>query len=425
MPPKQPYHHPRRFLVIEADGPFQRRLVVDLEAAGPYQVSVARTAGEGCRILKQQPHDLALIPLANSDALIHALRTVQPDLPLVLLADETELAIGQTVPETAQAVLLRSCLQTELPVALEQALAAVPVDSSAEEFDVGLHLLPALDTAAAKELLLELEWPDSIRAALLVTNERPLVLWGTVDSQAAQTIAHQLQAGKEMLEQGALPVQMQFIELADEERRVNALLYTRPVAPEFGAGLLLALVALPRTTVTGLRNQAGAVAGQLHDLLCGSATVAPATVAQSLDQPSTADAPEPASNSFAIVWRAAAPLSDAAQNAIQDRLERIAQANGCLLHHTLVRPDLIHLVVTCPPGRNAAWVVHLFKHGLLAPGQNQATEGVTDAISWARGYYASEDDAPLSEVELNLFLEQDRLEQGPLSQGPLSQGRPR
>jgi REP element-mobilizing transposase RayT len=182
--------------------------------------------------------------------------------------------------------------------------------------------------------------------------------------------------------------------------------------------LLLALVALPQTTVAELRIQAGIVADQLHDLLCGSATAAPATAAQPPDQPSTADAPEPASKTFAVVWRAAALLSDAAQNAIHSRLGRLAQANGCLLHHTLVRPDLVHLVVTCPPGRNAAWAVHLFKQGLLAPGREQAADAAAqDAISWARGYHANEGDAPLAEIELNLFLEQERLEQGPLAQG--------
>lgn len=429
MPPNHSLK-PRRFLVIEADGPFQRQLVADLEAAGPYSVTVARTAGEACLILTQQPHDLALIPLANSGALIRALRTVQSDLPLVLLADAAELVVGQELPETAQALLLRSCLETELPLALQQALSQPAPALNATNPRLELLLLP-IDSATANQLLLGLAWPGSIRGAVLLENDRLVAQWGRVDSEIVQAIADQLQTGNEVPERGASSIQVQFIELPAAEQATPFVLYTRTAVPEFRPGLLLALIAVPQTTVAELRSQADVVAGQLHDLIVGSFTAGPADTIETAatEVPSVAAdggrktlAPGEtlvpgkifaASKTFAIVWRALPPLNDLVQHIIGRHVERIAQANGCLLRHKLVRSDLVHLVVTCPPGRNAAWAAHLFKQSLLDTVASQAAKPAATAvpeahISWARGYYATEADVPLSEAELNLFLEQDR-----------------
>jgi CheY-like chemotaxis protein len=398
---------------MEANPSFQRRLVADLKAAGPYTVTVVRTGHEACQILSRQPHDLALIPLGGSPDLIDKLRAVQPDLPLVLLADETDLAVGETVPETAQALLFRSCLETDLSVALQEALSVAPSPENDHGRDLELASLPALETSAVNQLLLEVDWPESIKAALLLENEQPIAGWGNMDSQTAQLILERLNGGKTLLERGASLLQVQFIELPAEERMAPFVLWIQPVGRQDAARLLLALVALPRTTVAELNNQAGVVARRLSDLITGSATAVPAAAAPRPAPETTAVAVAAGSKTFAVVWRASLPLSDSVQDAIGSQLDRLAEAHGCLLRHSLVRSDLVHLVVTCPPGRNAAWAVHLFKHGLLPvfDGQEAALQaGVAPGAvpAWARGYYAIDAREPLSEAELNLFLEQDR-----------------
>jgi REP element-mobilizing transposase RayT len=83
-------------------------------------------------------------------------------------------------------------------------------------------------------------------------------------------------------------------------------------------------------------------------------------------------------------------------------LERLAAANACVLTHTLVRPELVHLVVTCPPGRDSAWAAYLFKNGSEQVIQQQF--GVA-ATLWDKGFYAVESADPLATAELNIFLE--------------------
>jgi CheY-like chemotaxis protein len=411
MPSEQPHPHPRRILVLEAEGPFQRRLVADLEAAGPYVVRVARTAREACQILLSQPHDLALIPLADSRAVMAGLRAVQPDLPLVLLADEAELAVGQTVPETAQALLLRSCMQTELPVALQQALTASQEAANDHGRPRDFSRL-SFEMATANQLLRELEWPEAIKAALLLDQGQPVAEWGRMDLETMEVILDQLEGAHLLLESSGSAAQVQFIELGGQEKRLPHLLYSQPFERPVAAGLLLALVALPPTTIADLRHQAAIVAGRLHDLISEPVVTLRSMMGRLPVVAPPAVAANDGSKTYALVWRAAVHLSKSLQALTVLQMEKLAQANGCLLRHSLVRSDLVHVIVTCPPGRNAAWAIHLFKHGLLQkmPNQMEPRAGTTraePAVVWAKGHYATEAYQPLSDAELNLFLERN------------------
>ena len=54
------------------------------------------------------------------------------------------------------------------------------------------------------------------------------------------------------------------------------------------------------------------------------------------------------------------------------------------------------------PGRTSRWAAYLFKEGAEKEMQQQfelATE------LWAKGYYGAESAGPLTDAELNLFLE--------------------
>ncbi|MCZ7670100.1 MAG: transposase [Chloroflexi bacterium] len=85
-------------------------------------------------------------------------------------------------------------------------------------------------------------------------------------------------------------------------------------------------------------------------------------------------------------------------------LERLAATNGCGLQQVSVQPEPIHLVVTCPPGRDSAWAAYLFKNGSEEIIQQEFN---VTANLWETGYYATESEEPLTETELNLFLERD------------------
>ena len=109
-------------------------------------------------------------------------------------------------------------------------------------------------------------------------------------------------------------------------------------------------------------------------------------------------------HSFAIVWRPLKKLPPALEIPLRRALERLAATNGCGLQQVTVQSELIHLVVTCPPGRDSAWAAYLFKNGSEEIIQQEYS---VNASLWETGYYATESEQPLSEAELNLFLQRD------------------
>jgi hypothetical protein len=83
-------------------------------------------------------------------------------------------------------------------------------------------------------------------------------------------------------------------------------------------------------------------------------------------------------------------------------ISRLAVANACVLTHVQVQVDLVQLVVTVPPGREASWAAYLFKNGSE---QTIHQEFELRGSLWETGFYAIESTEPLSEAELNLFLD--------------------
>jgi hypothetical protein len=108
------------------------------------------------------------------------------------------------------------------------------------------------------------------------------------------------------------------------------------------------------------------------------------------------------SSSFVLAWRSMNRLPTMMQEPLRQSLEGLAKNNACVLSHLDIRPEVVHLVVTCPPGRSSRWAAYLFKEGSEKEMQQQFE---LDTDVWARGYYGAESAGPLTDVELNLFLE--------------------
>jgi hypothetical protein len=213
-------------------------------------------------------------------------------------------------------------------------------------------------------------------------------------------------------------------------------------------GLLLSVVSVSQLTITELRLQADGVVEQLAELPLPPAPPNTPVVAEPLTPPpppalpkvkpaveemagatavpttttptATGDtaviepAPAPAKSTtsplsggktYAAIWRSAAPLPEPILLRLEDIFQEIGRENGCAIKHLLLRPDISHLVVACPPGRNSVWLVHLLKRESES---RIAAEFETDTGLWAKGYYASESSVLLSESEMQLFLEKER-----------------
>jgi hypothetical protein len=184
-------------------------------------------------------------------------------------------------------------------------------------------------------------------------------------------------------------VQIQFAPLPS--RPDDGLLYTRVVTEEY----LLTLLAMPETPLRELRLRSERLAAALLEALLGRVNV-------DGEQMTVDTGLLGKRRSFAMVWRPLRPLSPALLIPIRRVFERLAATNACVLMHNDVQPDLVHLVLLCPPDKDSLWASYLFKNG--SENIIQQEYGVRTSL-WETGYYAAETPEPLSVAELNLFLE--------------------
>lgn len=182
------------------------------------------------------------------------------------------------------------------------------------------------------------------------------------------------------------PAQLQFFHSAEQDE--DLLLYSRPVS----GGYLLTLAARPQVGLGQLRAKAELLANRLT-------MVRPGEVDATLIETIVAAADSP---SFVLAWRPINRLPTMMQEPLRRSLEGLAKNNACVVTHLDIRPEVVHLVVTCPPGRSSRWAAYLFKEGSEQEMQQQFE---LDTELWAKGYYGAESAGPLAEAELNLFLE--------------------
>jgi hypothetical protein len=109
----------------------------------------------------------------------------------------------------------------------------------------------------------------------------------------------------------------------------------------------------------------------------------------------------PARRSFALIFQPRQPLPRVLQDAVQHALQDVAARAGCTLDHLDVSAELVHIVTGCPGDRGSGWVAQLYKQGVEMRIQDKF--GV-QAQLWRKGFYATESEQPLSDVELKLFL---------------------
>lgn len=371
-------------LVVEADPLFAKELAQALKKAGPYTITTAPTIKEASLLLTRQRRDLAFIPLVEGDQVVRALRRIQPDLRLVLVMPTANLTVPDAYAGKVQAVLLKSHLDTDLTTVLKSAARQPMVIEENGVPQTGE--LPDLETAVILSALQQANLGKLVQTVIFAHKTNLLAHWGELNITQAATVA--LIAGEKWQAEPNSTI-IQFIHLA--ARAGDLLLYSRAVANKF----LLTLVAFPETPIRELRQQAKTVAANLEQVLQGKTL-------QDVHAEATAAAANGRQTSFAIVWRPIRPIPKSLHIPLRRAIERLATANACTLSFTSVHEKLIHLVVACPPGRDSTWAAYLFKNG--SEDTIQREYGVAASL-WDTGFYAVESSTPLSEAELNLFLE--------------------
>ena len=353
-----------------------------LQLDDQHTVTVVKTAVEARMLLASQRQDLAFVPPDPHGQVMASLRSIQPDLRIVLITPSIDFALPEMYAGHVQGVLIRPLLmfdvETVVRQALDQPVAADglltsrprPANSHWAEGPTVIHALQKIDLG------------DLVKTAVFTRGARLIGYWGNLtDAEAAAAARHIGQTWSD----ANYRVQIQFLHLPAHSG--DLLLYTRYIVDKF----LLTLISLPETSLNELRHRADQLADILRDTLAGETISLDYPVVQSSER-----------TSYAIVWRPVNVLPTALHIPLRRIIERLAVASGCVLTYIEVRSELIHLVVNCPPERSSSWMVVLFKNGTEEAIQKEYGIAVN---LWEAGYYAEEKEEPLAESELRVFLE--------------------
>jgi REP element-mobilizing transposase RayT len=363
----------RRVLIIDEDKQFATDLWVALRKLGDFKVTVCRTLNEACLALIQETQDLAFLPLKYDDRPIRSLLALQSELCVVLTSSDIVTSLPESISAKTAGLLLKNRLHTALPGIL-----AIVFDQAK----------PTVDTPDAHAAIHTGILGPRVQAGLLLQGKKLVTHWGNLSKANANLITETVNQGWAEAEKNT---QVQFLRFPEQGHVL--LLYTRVLSPgqpvDQEKRYLFTLVAAPEVSLSWLRTRADKLVENLsYVVYTAAAPPKPVTT--------------PNSPTYAIVWAAEQPFATTQVPLVRRTLERIAIANACALTHIDVQPQLIHLVVTCPPGRSSGWAVHTLKSG--------SDEAIRQEIEqkrplWNLGHYARESAEPLTSAELNIFLQ--------------------
>lgn len=418
----------KRILIVQSDDEQAKNLSATIAAQGEATVSFASTVREACLLVAQAPYDIVLVDDEELEGAQRALHALQPDLPLKSLslndlgsengmrleelfsylfddagekkpqadltgADDTlVMSTSETLVDAvrdagAEDTIIDGRPKTLLDETLVQRPEASPsltqaeLQTSAGGDDQRRRLADALDEASRTERVV---------GCLLTSGGEHVAFGGNLTQVQLQAVAQRI--GHTWRDSGTALIQ--FISLS--EPAADYALYTRPTVRN---NQQLTLVAAPDIDAGRLRRSADDMAGKLVSL----SGIPARKKAQEPQLVATHSAtPEaPAKRSFALIFQPRRSLPRVMQDAVQHALQDVAARAGCSLKHLDVSADLVHIVTRCSGDHGSGWVAQLYKQGVEKRIQDQF--GV-QAQLWRKGFYATESEQPLSDVELRLFL---------------------
>ena len=388
----------KRILIFDADEEAAAELKSAVEAHGERDVIVAPTLREACLVVTQLAQELAFIPWSEAENASQALLSLQPDLAIVAVVHDAKQESLQPEPEGAYALLTMEEIQENLPDLLGEDAEPAVAETVKEEGESAVATTvveverstpsPPPGMRGFDEALEGATQHEKVVAVLLTGDDEMLKQVGSLNEDQAHLIASRISETWRPRNTALI----QFLRLPS--RTADLFLFTRPLHGHY----LVTLVAQPGITLGKAREivdelfRRASVEGGTSPGQGPSDSVVTAHVARSDPQQKV---------SYALVWQPRRPLPATIQVAVRQALERIAKANSCALTYIMVEAEVIHIVVSCPSGRNTAWVANLFKKGVEEEVQEQF--GVPARL-WNKGYYAAHSEEPLSEAELNLFI---------------------
>lgn len=375
----------KRILIVDPDPVFTgalRRALADL-AAG--EVTTAVSLRDACVRLAGQAQDLAFIPLdLESEGLGQSLRTIQPDLRLVVMPNGVDFDLPAERRGQYQGILVKALWQADLTAVLDNAFRfPFRPDFAAGNGIAARARLAGQASADIVAILREAEPEGRLLATLLCQDDQVIAQNGRLNRRQATAVT--------LLTRAVPPTgsQLEFLQLPGESG--DTLLYTRRVGP-----LRLTLVAEADESPGWLRRLADRLNTRLAPLWADDAPEPRHQTGRLSLQP-----PEPEPESFVLFWRPVERLPQTLRHPLRQAIRRLAAKNSISIKHLDVAPDHVHIVVVCPPGRRAAWAIRCFKSGTEAAIRHHFRVKVQ---LWRDGHYATPATDPLDQREIALFL---------------------
>jgi hypothetical protein len=369
----------KHVLIVDPDIDFRGDLTIELKKLGDYKVSAVPTLNEACLALIQETQDVAFIPMTDDDRPVRSLLVLQSDIRVIMTTNSVS-GLPDKFANKVHGILPKNRLDT----ALSGILAIV--------FDKTNRGTDTLESTTARAAIHTGILGPRVQSALLLNGAQLVTNWGDLSKAEASLIAETVSEG---WTEAVKTTQVQFLRLP--ERGAVFLLYTRTIASQSekpGKRYVLTLVSAPEVSLSWLRARADALVGSLSQALVKR----PSATADPQPEPEIT----PNGPTYAIAWRPITAVPETRIIPLRRALERIAIANACALTYIDVKPQLIHLVVTCPPSRSSSWAAHILKSG--ADEALRQAYGSTKPL-WDLGYYARESADPLTPAELNIFLQ--------------------
>lgn len=386
-------------LLLETKSAAAQQLGDQLESFSRHKIFRVQTMREACAVVTEQTIDLALLPVTRNDSLVYSLRMLQPDIPIVLVAETGEQIVPERQMRAVNGVVDQAALVTAIntnPNLLDRpeelaALFRPPPDKiiGAQIGKTQGHIQPDRFPDVARALLKQ----PTIQFVMFHQGQE-LIGYHTSDNQEKLTAAASLVKKERQPEDDRLPAtQIQFVN--PEETSAYSpfpddtlLLYSRPIG-----GFMMTIGAEARTPVTLLRKLVKQIQSEFNGghpfsrLSSGNKVLKPAIEENGL--------------SYVLVWKPQISLNSEYRLALQKILPAIALREGFVLQDVILNERFVHVLVSCPPQRTSAWLAQTLKH--------KSEMALQDRIGyrlpvWAKGYYAKQSSSPLTAAELNRYL---------------------
>ncbi len=297
-----------RVLVLEKDKRTAERLKTVLQESGDVLVALVPTMREAFLVVSQLPQDLAIVPLDDAEQLLHSLRSLRPDLKLILTTSDPEKVLPEEYGMVFQGLIHTPELERELPALLQE-------NNTIKE-PSQIH---STNNVYSPPSLIRLR--KACEEAGMTQNSSPV--WLAVLSQAGRVIGYcgsgnesDAMGVAELIKQnwkrGQFTAQIQFLQLSDF---YNAqLVYSRSVA-----GVVLSVVAEPDVPVGEMRKLANKLARILSDGREQKVESEPEYF-MTVGRRNGSSSEEGSSSTFAIAWRPVKPLPIVLEKVVHSRM---------------------------------------------------------------------------------------------------------